>query len=75
MNDTDSRSHVEVHIKRTISFTVYLTFYLRLELIQKVSATKEIIKTSLQQDKGGKSIFQGGGGWQKRAPKLRHYEF
>ena len=47
MKDTDSRSHVEVHIKRTISFTVYLTFYLRLELIQKVSSTKEIIKTSL----------------------------
>ena len=75
MNDTDSRSHVEVYIKRTISFTVYLTFYLRLELIQKVSATKEIIKTSLQQDKGGSSIFQGDGGWQKRAPKLRHYKF
>lgn len=41
MNDKDSRSHVEVYIKRTISFTVYLTFYLRLELIQKVSSTKE----------------------------------
>jgi len=75
MNDTDSRFHVEVYIKRTISFTVYLTFYLRLELIQKVSSIKEIIKTPLQQDKGESSIFQGDGGWQKRTPKPRHYEF